>query len=125
MKTFFYKKFKDKKAKVMEVFSMAQTEFKWMPHHEGAILLSGQGERISTYNVALEGWRRGLKLEFYSVFEEETKQELRYSLSNEKKTHHLQLAMGDKVTQVAAALCTHKQLTTHERSTATVPGPER
>src|SRR5690625_2629133 len=101
MKTFFYKKFKAKKAKVMEVFSMAQSEFKWMPHHEGAIPPSGQGERISTYNVALEGWRRGLKLEFYSVFEEETKQKLRYSLSNADRKHHFQLSMGDKVTHGA------------------------
>src|SRR5690625_4260258 len=103
---------------------MTQTEFKWMPHHEGAIPPSAQGERISTYNVALEGWRRGLKLEFYSVFEEETKQKLRYSLSNEKKTHHFQLSMGDKVTQEAFDICADKDLTKQYLSKAGVPVPE-
>lgn len=103
---------------------MAQTEFKWMPHHEGAIPPSGQGERISTYNVALEGWRRGLKLEFYSVFEEETKQKLRYSLSNGERTHHFQLSMGDKVTQEAFDICADKDLTKQYLSKAGVPVPE-
>lgn len=49
---------------------MTENEFRWMPHHEGAIPPAGQGKRISTYNIALEGWRRGLDLEFYSVIEE-------------------------------------------------------
>ena len=103
---------------------MTETEFKWMSHHEGAVPPAGQGGRISTYNVALEGWRRGLKLEFYGVFEEETKLKLRYALSNDKRKHHFQLSMGDKVTQEAFDICADKDLTKEYLNKANVPVPE-
>ena len=106
------------------VIMMTEVKFKWMPHHEGAVPPAGQGGRISTYNVALEGWRRGLNLEFYGVFEEETKLKLRYSLSSSERKHHFQLSMGDKVTQEAFDICADKDLTKQYLSQANVPVPE-
>src|SRR5690625_3743808 len=103
---------------------MNEAEFKWMPHHEGAIPPAGQGKRISTYNVALEGWRRGLELEFYGEIEEVSKLKLKYSLSNGERTHHFQLSMGDKVTEEAFDICADKDLTKQYLSKAGVPVPE-
>lgn len=102
---------------------MTEPEFRWMPHHEGAIPPAGQGKRISTYNVALEGWRRGLQLDFYSVIEEESKLKLRYSLSNGERKHHFQLSMGDKVTQEAFDICDNKELTKQYLKKLNVPVP--
>jgi len=102
---------------------MNEAEFKWMPHHEGAIPPAGQGKRISTYNVALEGWRRGLELEFYGEIEEVSKLKLRYSLSNGERTHHFQLSMGDKVTEEAFNICDDKSLTKKYLKKAGVPVP--
>lgn len=103
---------------------MRETEFRWMPHHEGAIPPAGQGKRISTYNIALEGWRRGLELDFYRVIEGESDLKLRYSLSNGKRKHHFQLSMGDKVTQEAFEICNNKDLTKQYLRKLNVPVPE-
>src|SRR5690625_1806713 len=102
---------------------MNEAEFKWMPHHEGAIPPAGQGKRISTYNVALEGWRRGLELEFYGEIEEVSKLKLKYSLSNGERTHHFQLSMGDKVTEEAFNICDDKSLTKKYLKKGNVPVP--
>lgn len=103
---------------------MTEENFKWMAHHEGAIPPAGQGKRISTYNVALEGWRRGLDLEFYSVIEEKSKLKLRYSLSNGERKHHFQLSMGDMVTKEAFDICDNKNITKKYLSKLNVPVPE-
>src|SRR5690625_4833066 len=98
-------------------------EYKWLPHLDGAIPSAGQGKRISTYAVALEGWRRGLKLKFYSVFEDGNKLKLRYSLSNENRTHQFQLSMGDKVSDEAFKICDDKDLTKQYLERGGVPVP--
>ena len=103
---------------------MKKENFRWMAHHEGAIPPAGQGKRISTYNVALEGWRRGLELEFYSVIEEKSKLKLRYSLSNGERTHYFQLSMGDKVTQEAFDICDNKNTTKKYLKKLNIPVPE-
>lgn len=105
------------------VMTMVEVKYQWMPHHEGAIPPAGQGDRISTYNVALEGWRRGLKLDFYGVFEEETKLKLRYSLSSAERKHDFQLSMGDKVSKEAFDICADKELTKQYLNKYNVPVP--
>ncbi|GAB3063630.1 acylphosphatase [Salinicoccus sesuvii] len=102
---------------------MNETEFRWMPHHEGAVPPAGQGKRISTYTVALEGWRRGLTLKYYSHFDENNLLKLRYSLSDGKKTHDFQLSMGDGVTQEAFDICDNKEITKQYLRNAEVPVP--
>lgn len=102
---------------------MVDTEFRWMPHHEGAVPPAGQGKRISTYTVALEGWRRGLDLQYYSYFDEENLLKVRYTLSDGKTTHHFQLSMGDGVTKEAFDICDNKELTKQYLKNAEVPVP--
>jgi len=99
-------------------------EYKWLPHLDGAIPSAGQGKRISTYTVALEGWRRGLKLKFYSAFEDGNKLKVRYSLSNEDRTHHFQLSMGDRVSDEAFKICDDKDLTKQFLKKENVPVPQ-
>lgn len=99
-------------------------EYKWLPHLEDAVPPAGQGKRISTYTVSLEGWRRGLQLRFYSIFEDGNKLKVRYSLSNEDRTHHFQLSMGDKVSQEAFDICDDKDLTKQYLEKNNVPAPK-
>lgn len=101
-----------------------EIEYRWLPHLEDAVPPAGQGKRISTYTVSLEGWRRGLQLRFYSIFEDGNKLKVRYSLSNEEKTHHFQLSMGDKVSQQAFDICDDKDLTKQYLGVKNVPIPQ-
>src|SRR5690625_4899038 len=103
---------------------MEVAEYRWLPHLEGAVPEAGQGKRISTYTIALEGWRRGLKLNFYSVFEDENKLKIRYSLGLGEKIHHFSLSMGDKVTEEAFEICEDKDLTKQYLMNFNVPVPE-
>lgn len=99
-------------------------KYRWMPHHEGAVPPAGQGKRISTYTVALEAWRRGLDLTFYSVFDEENLLKVRYAVASKDKVHHFSLSMGDKVTDVAFDICNNKEVTKKYLAKANVPVPQ-
>ncbi|TMW72353.1 ATP-grasp domain-containing protein [Alteribacter natronophilus] len=102
---------------------MAATTYKWLPHLEGAVPTAGQGKRISTYTVALEGWRRGIATKFYSEFDEENKLKVRYCLSYGGREHHFELSKGDKVTKEAFHICDDKDLTKKVLAKAGVPVP--
>lgn len=101
-----------------------KTEYRWLPHLEDAVPSAGQGKRISTYTVSLEGWRRGLMLKYYTKFEDGNKLKVRYSLSNGKKTHHFSLSMGDRVSEEAFKICDDKELTKKYLREGNVPVPE-
>lgn len=102
---------------------MEEVNYRWLPHLEGAVPPAGQGKRISTYTVALEGWRRGLDLNFYSKFEDGNKLKVRYSLGLKNKVHHFSLSMGDKVTEEAFKICDDKHLTKQYLLKNNVPVP--
>lgn len=102
---------------------MEDVKYRWLPHLEDAVPDAGQGKRISTYTVALEGWRRGLELKFYSVFEDGNKLKVRYSLANGEKVHHFSLSMGDKVSEEAFEICNDKDLTKYYLQKHNVPVP--
>ncbi|WP_059102764.1 acylphosphatase [Shouchella shacheensis] len=97
---------------------------KWFPHLVDAVPSAGQGKRISTYTLALEGWRRGITLKFYRVFDEEDHLKIRYSLSYNGKEHHYSLSMGDKITDQAFEICDNKDLTKKYLAEAGVPVPK-
>src|SRR5690625_5211016 len=105
-------------------FNGLHTEYRWLPDLENAVPSEGQGKRISTYTVALEGLRRGLKLKFYSLFEDGNKLKVRYSLSNGERTHHFSLSMGDKVSDKAFKICNDKDLTKRYLDKENVPVPK-
>ncbi|WP_444685813.1 acylphosphatase [Alkalicoccus luteus] len=101
-----------------------ETTYQWLPHLEGAVPKAGQGKRISTYTVALEGWRRGIRLRFYREFDEEMKLKVRYSLRHKNKEHHFALSKGDLVTDEAFDICDDKDLTKQYLTKANVPTPQ-
>lgn len=101
-----------------------ETKYQWLPHLEGAVPKAGQGKRISTYTVALEGWRRGIRLRFYSAFDEEMKLKVRYSLKYQDREHHFALSKGDLVTEEAFDICDDKDLTKQYLREAGVPSPQ-
>ncbi|ART78083.1 Cyanophycin synthetase [Sutcliffiella horikoshii] len=98
------------------------TTTEWLPHLTNAIPQEAYGYKICTYTVALEGWRRGLELFFYSSFIN-GKLNLRYSLSNGKKTHHFSATRGDLTTKGAVKICINKNLTKEFLSDAGVSVP--
>lgn len=102
----------------------SESEYRWLAHLRDAVPTAGQGKRISTYTVSLEGWRRGLDLTFYGLLEEENKLKVRYSLGLGDKVHHFSLSMGDKVTNTAFEICDDKDLTKQYLEKGGVPAPQ-
>lgn len=98
------------------------TATKWLPHLIDAVPQEAYGYKICTYTVALEGWRRGLELVFYSNFLS-GKLNLKYSLSDGKKTHHFSATRGDLTTKGAVKICIDKNLTKEFLSEAGVSVP--
>jgi len=80
---------------------MSKKADKWTPDLGGEVPPAGQRKWISTYKIALEGWRRGLELTFYGVVEKENKLEVKYSLSNDEVTHHFSLSMEEETINFA------------------------
>ncbi|WP_175615271.1 ATP-grasp domain-containing protein, partial [Piscibacillus halophilus] len=97
----------------------------WLPHLKNAVPKEAYGYKISMYTIALEGWRRGLKLKFYSKYNKaKDKFLIHYSLSNGKKTHRFVISRGDKVEKEAINICVNKDLTKKYLDNAKVETPK-
>lgn len=84
----------------------------WLPSLNGAVPESAKGHTMSTYAIALEGWRRGLILKFHHIYDKKEKRvRLLYSLSSKTKTHKFSVSRGDKVSKMAIKTCINKDLT--------------
>lgn len=94
----------------------------WLPHLENAIPLEAQGYKVSSYAVALEGWRRGLTVKY--IDKDRNPLKIRYSLSDGKKEHVFAGSRGDLVTKKAIRVCIKKDLTKKYLMKANVPTPE-
>lgn len=94
----------------------------WLPHLTNSIPNDARGYAVSTYSIALEGWRRGLKLKF--INENRRKSEIKFSLSSKDKEHSFVVSRGDFTTVKTAQLCKDKHLTKQYLSKAGVPTPE-
>lgn len=97
-------------------------EYEWLPHITD-IPLEAKKNRTSLYSIALEGWRRGLKLRFHRIKKSE---EIKffYSLSNEKRKHYFNESCGDAVTEEAYQICDDKYLTYEYLQKENVPIPQ-
>src|SRR5699024_659455 len=93
----------------------------WLPHITD-IPLEAKKNRTSLYSIALEGWRRGLKLKFHRVKEAEEIRFL-YSLSDGEKEHYFNESCGDDVTEEAFHICDDKHLTYEYLQKENVPIP--
>lgn len=103
---------------------MEGSEQKWLPHLEEAVPTAGYGKKLSAYTIALEGWRRGLTLKFYTITGEENNLKYRYSLTYEGREHKFESSKGDKITDEAFDICDNKHLTKEYLSRAGVPVPQ-
>lgn len=103
---------------------MGNYKQEWLPHLKNAVPVKGYGNRLSMYLIALEGWRRGLTVKFFTVDDPEQRLLIRYSLSNGKREHRFVSSRGDKITDEAFKICDDKDLTKKVLAKAGVPVPE-
>src|SRR5690625_2050587 len=88
---------------------VSANEKEWIPFLEESIPIEAHGYKVSSYAVALEGWRRGLTLKYYNIDRNPLK--IKYSLSNQEKKHIFAGSRGDLVTKSAIKICINKYLT--------------
>lgn len=87
---------------------------KWLPHLKNEMLVGARDNNLCAYLVALEGWRRGLTLTWYSrkVKRKGIHAPGRvFSLSDGDKTHVFYKTKGDKISSQAIRIGSHKELT--------------
>ncbi|WP_029267426.1 acylphosphatase, partial [Virgibacillus alimentarius] len=94
----------------------------WLSHIESSIPEEARGYTVSMYSIALEGWRRGLKLKF--INENRRKSELLYSLSSKEKEHKFVVSRGDLTSGKALKICRDKHLTKKYLKEADVSTPK-
>lgn len=92
----------------------------WLPHLKDSIPQFVFGDRIDTYVMALEGWRRGLELKFSIVG---AQKRVSFTLSDGEKEHRFSITRGDKVTREAIRICINKGLTKEYLSKKDIPFP--
>lgn len=105
----------------------------WLPHLTSDVLRGARKTKLCAYTVALEGWRRGLKLKWYTreadaykdliVFGVNPPGRL-FSLSSEKRTHYFFRTRGDLVTNEAVEIGSNKDQTKAFLEKAGVPHPK-
>jgi len=104
-----------------------------LPHLTNDIVNSARKTRLCAYTVALEGWRRGLTLKWYTKDSEHFKDMIvfgvnppgrLFSLSSDTKTHYFFRTRGDKVTSEAVEIGSDKDLTKVWLEKSGVPIPK-
>src|SRR5699024_3517124 len=95
----------------------------WLEHIKTSIPKEAYGYPVSMYSVALEGWRRGLKLKFKNNgFKVRAVTE--YSLSGYGKTVEFKGIRSKLVSNEAVIICINKERTKQFLSEANVKIPE-
>src|SRR5699024_3182488 len=91
-----------------------------LPQLTGDIVRNARKTRLDSFAVALEGWRRGLKLTWYTKDSEHFQDMIifgvnppgrLFSLSSDERTHYFFRTRGDKVTNEAVELAADKGVT--------------
>ncbi|WP_019378059.1 acylphosphatase [Virgibacillus halodenitrificans] len=103
-----------------------------LPQLPNEIVKNARKTRLDAFAVALEGWRRGLKLKWYTRDSEYFKDMIifgvnppgrLFSLSSETRTHYFFRTRGDKVTNRAVEIGSEKDDTKEWLEKAGVPVP--
>ncbi|MBT2599385.1 acylphosphatase [Oceanobacillus sp. ISL-74] len=99
---------------------MNENNTEWLSHLSEEIVADAHGNLLDAYVIALEGWRRGLKLRWH-VKDSEKFSEMRtwfvdrpgqlFSLSSDQKTHYFFRTRGDKVSNEAVDIGKDKEKT--------------
>lgn len=98
-------------------------EQKWLPHLKNSITNAASITGVSLYTIALEGWRRGLKLEFYTDSTVGKKKRIKYSLEDGTNRYFFNDSSGDLNTERAIKICGDKSLTQKYLENNNVPIP--
>lgn len=103
-----------------------------LPQLTNEMVVNARKTRLCSFAVALEGWRRGLKLKWYTadskyfddmiVFGVNPPGRL-FSLSSDERTHYFFRTRGDKVSNEAVELSSNKDVTKKMLEEAGVPVP--
>lgn len=102
---------------------MSGSNVKWLPHLKAEMIpKKAHGNNLSMYSVALEGWRRGLKLKFFTALHE-GKYEIQFSLAGKNKLHFFEVSKGDKVQESAVSICNDKAKSKKYLQEAGLPVP--
>src|SRR5699024_1816341 len=105
----------------------------WLPHLSPEVISETEGNYLDAYEVALEGWRRGLTLRWHVKDSEKFKEmKTRFvdnpgqliSLHSETKDHYFFRTRGDKVTNEAVEQGMNKEVTKTILKKANVSVPE-
>src|SRR5690625_679523 len=104
-----------------------------LPQLPNEIVTNARKTRLDAFAVALEGWRRGLKLKWYTkdsphfndmiIFGVNPPGRL-FSLSSEQRTHYFFRTRGDKVASSAVELAADKGVTKKILDSKGVPVPQ-
>lgn len=103
-----------------------------LPHLTKEVLTGARKTKLCAYSVALEGWRRGLTLKWYSKDSEKFDHMITFgvnppgrlfSLSSKERTHYFFRTRGDKVTKEAVEIGSDKEETKIWLSKAGVSTP--
>lgn len=112
---------------------MVNVNENWLPHLSPEVISETEGNYLDAYVVALEGWRRGLKLRWHVKDSEEFKNMKTwfvdepgqlFSLQSKEKTHYFFRTRGDKVPTEAVEQGMDKQITKEVLEKANVPVPK-
>lgn len=92
----------------------------WLPHLSPEVISETEGNYLDAYVVALEGWRRGLRLRWH-VKDSEKFKEMKtwfveqpgqlFSLQSDERTHYFFRTRGDKVPNEAVEQGMDKEIT--------------
>ena len=99
----------------------------WLPHLTNEMMIGARNNNLCSYLVALEGWRRGLTLKWYS--EKVKKRGVHapgrlFSLSSDNETRMFYKSKGDKVSNESLRITGNKDLAKKWLSNHNVPVPE-
>ncbi|MDE5415813.1 ATP-grasp domain-containing protein [Alkalihalobacterium chitinilyticum] len=115
-----------------ECINSIDNNLECLDHFTKDVVLGVDKTKLCSFAVALEGWRRGLELKWYTKDAEEFKDFIvfgvnppgrLFSLSSNERTHYFFRTRGDKVSNLAVEICADKDETKNWLERAGVPVP--
>ncbi|WP_339180237.1 acylphosphatase [Oceanobacillus sp. FSL W7-1293] len=112
---------------------MSENNAEWLSHLSSEVISDVHGSLLDAYVIALEGWRRGLKLRWHVENSEKFSEMVTwfterpgqlFSLSSDSRTHYFFRSRGDKVTNEAISIGKDKGSSKQHLSEHGVPVPQ-
>lgn len=95
----------------------------WLPHLENSVTNSASITGVSLYTIALEGWRRGLKLKFFSDSIDGDRKKIKYTLEDGIHKYTFDDSSGNLNSEEAVNICGDKGITNKYLQQNNVPIP--